>query len=94
MSHQPFSPSTTQVVALGAASAATTNAVGSQTRAVRLIATEPVHVYFLKAPTATTSHMYLAADREEIFGIAPGQKVAGIQGGTGGNLYVTELTHG
>lgn len=85
-------PSTTQVVTIGAASAATANGVGAQTKEVRLIATIACHVAFGKTPTATTSSMYLAPGREEEFLIHPGEKVAVIQNAAAGSLYVTELT--
>lgn len=85
-------PGTTQTVTVGAASAATTNAVGQHTKRIRLISTTACHVAFAVAPTATTSSMYLAAGREEVFAIKPGQKVAVIQNAAGGTLFVTELT--
>lgn len=87
-----YRPETTQVVTVGAASAATTNAVGSQTYVVRLISTTDCHVVFAGTPTATANDMFLAADREELFRISPGEKVAAIQNAAGGSLYVTEMT--
>ena len=84
---------TTQAVAISGTSAPTTNAVGSQTRVVRLIhnGSAKCHVAFAGTPTATTSDMMLAPNREEYFSINPGEKVAGI--GTDGNLYVTEMSY-
>jgi hypothetical protein len=37
--------------------------------------------------------MYIAPEREEIFMIRPGDKVAVIQDAAGGTLYVTEMTN-
>lgn len=84
-------PLTTQSVTIGAASAATTNAVGAQTKRVRLISTIACHVVFAVAPTAAATDMYLAPGREEVFKIKPGQKVAVIQNAAAGVLYVTEV---
>ena len=97
MEHGPYRPGTTQAVDVGAASAAITNAVGSQTYQVRLIAQEDCHVEFGAAPTAVAAtSMFLAANREEVFSISPGEKVAVIQNAAvaSKNLYVTELSHG
>lgn len=87
-----YYPSTTQTVAYTAASAATTNAVGSQTYAVRLVATSDCHYALGAAPTATTSDPYLPSDTVEIISIHPGQKVAVIRNTGDGTAYVTELT--
>lgn len=87
-----YRPDTTQTVTVGTTSAATTNGVGAQTYVVRLISTTACHVAFGAAPTATTSDMYLAANREENFVVTPGQKVAVIQNAAAGMLYVTEMT--
>lgn len=91
MKHHYY-PKTTQTVTVGAASAATTNAVGSNIHAVRLISTTACHIKIEQAPTATTSDFLMAANREEYFTIHPGEKVAVIQNAAGGTLYVTELT--
>lgn len=85
-------PLITQTVAIGAASASTTNAVGAHIHCVRLIATSACHVEFGASPTADSGDMYLAANREELFTIKPGQKVAVIQNSAAGTLYVTEMT--
>jgi hypothetical protein len=85
-------PSTTQTISVGATSAATTNPVSSYINVVRLISTTNCHVVIAKAPTATASSMYLAANREEYFVIKPGEKVAAIQDTAAGTLYVTEMT--
>jgi len=86
-----YYPLTTQTVTVGAASAATASAVGDYTKRVRLISSTDCHVVFAVTPTATASDMFLAADREEVFKIKPGQSVAAIQNAAGGTLYVTEM---
>jgi hypothetical protein len=87
-----FYPLTTQSVSVGSSSAATTNGVGPDVHVVRLIATKACYVAFGAAPTATTSNMYLAPNREEYFTIKPGQKVAAIRESEDGSLNVTEMT--
>lgn len=92
MNYYPKYPRTTQTITLGAASVAMTNAVGANIHCVRVIATQPALIAIDQTPTATTTSVYLAANREEYFTIHPGEKVAGLQGGTGGTLYVTEMS--
>ncbi|WP_101048681.1 hypothetical protein [Macromonas nakdongensis] len=50
------------------------------TRLVRLHAQVACHVAFGDNPTATTSSMRLAEGQTEYFGVAPGHKLAVIQG--------------
>ena len=83
---------TVQVVTVGAASAATTNAVGGQTHHVRIVSTTACHYVTGKTPTATTSLSYLPADVVEYVDITPGEKIAFIQHAAGGYAYVTEVT--
>ena len=87
-----YYPRTTQSVAYTASSAATTNAVGSQIYAVRLVSTSDSHYALGESPTATTSDPYLPADTIEIISIKPGQKVAFIRNTADGTAYVTELS--
>lgn len=87
-----YYPTTTQVVTVGAASAATTNAVGAETHIVRLVSTTDCHITFAGTPTATTSDWLLPSGVVEYMTIRPGQKVAAIQNSAGGSLYVTEMT--
>lgn len=87
-----YRPTTNQVKAYTSSSAAIDNAVGSQTRYVRIYCTTAAHVAIGASPTATTSSMPVAAGVAEIFKINPGEKVAAIQSASGGNLHVTELT--
>ena len=83
---------TAQTITTSGTSAATTNAVGSQTYAVRLHTTEDCFITCGASPTATTSHTFLAADTTEYFRISPGEKIAAIQSTTAGTVYVMECT--
>ena len=87
-----YYPSTSQTVTVGAASAATTNAVGAHTSVVRLHADTDCFIAIAKAPTATTSDMFLPSGQTEYIRVHPGQKVAAIQDSAAGTLYVTEMT--
>lgn len=82
----------TQTAAFTGTSAAISNAVGSQTRVVRLYATQDCYVAVGASPTATTSDMPLPAGAIEYIKINPGEKVAAVQISTGGNLHVTEMS--
>lgn len=94
MTYRFQEPQVTQAVAIGAASAASTNAFGSQTWAIRLVATGDCHFTIGAAPTATASHAFMAGkQRPEYIKVLPGEKIAVIQDGTStGTLYVTELS--
>ena len=81
---------TTQVKAY-TTSAAIDNAVGAQTRMVRVVVTSAAHIAIGTSPTATTSDPYMPANVPEVFLINPGEKVAAVQVSSGGNLHVTEL---
>lgn len=88
-----FRLSTVQTVAIGAASAATTNGFGDGVFAVRVIATQPCFIVIAKTPTATTSSTYMAAGDKEYFLTSPGEKLAVLEvSAAGGTVYVTELT--
>lgn len=87
-----YKPRTTQKVTFSGTSAATTNAIGAHITVVRLVATEPCYVAFGGAPVATSSSIYLPADRPEYFTVNSGDKVAALQVGSGGVLDVTEMT--
>lgn len=87
----PWKAGTTQVKAY-TTSAAIDNAVGSQTRVVRVVTTTAAHIAFGAAPTATTSDVYMPAGVAEYFAITPGEKIAAVQVASGGNLHVTEMT--
>lgn len=94
MTYRFQEPQVTQSVAIGAASAATTNPFGAQTWAIRIVATGDCHFTIGAAPTATASHAFLAGkQRAEYIKVLPGEKLAVIQDGTStGTLYVTELS--
>ena len=83
----------TQTITSAGTSAATSSAVGSQTYAVTISATEDVYLAFAAAPTATaTNGVYLKKDWPTTYRISPGEKVAAFQVSTGGTVYVSELT--
>lgn len=90
----PFRYNNTQVVAY-TATPGTSSAVGSQTYAVKLVATTACHVKISAAGTAAAAtDTYIAANAPaEYVGVSPSDKVSVIQDASGGNLYVTELTY-
>ncbi|SHM41110.1 hypothetical protein [Bradyrhizobium lablabi] len=81
---------TGQDVTIGAASAACTNAFGTQTYKIRVKATSDCRVKINKAPTATATDTYMGAGDTEWFTCNPGEKIACIQVSAGGTLNVTE----
>lgn len=90
--------STTQAVAYTATAGVTTNAVGSQTYMVRLVANSACHIAIGTSPTATTSDPFLPANWVEHVTVTPGQKVSAVQAATNGlvtatsgTLFVTEI---
>lgn len=85
-------PGATQSVAIGGASAATTNAFGESTRMVRVVSTTDAFITFAKTPVATTAHMFLPANVPEYFLVDPGQKAALIQSTASGDAYITEVS--
>lgn len=94
MGTNPFRYNNTQVVAY-TATPGTSSAVGSQTYAVKLVATTACHVKISAAGTAAAAtDSYIAANAPaEYVCVTPGDKVSVIQDASGGNLYVTELTY-
>ena len=52
------------------------SAFNAETRFVKITVDAEAHYLFGSAPTATTSHPQMQADREYWFGVTPGQKVA------------------
>lgn len=84
----------TQTVAIGATSAAATNAFADQTRIVVLDADAACHVHFAGTPTATTADFHVQANVPYAFIVDPGQKVAVIQDSAAGTgtLWVNEAT--
>ena len=87
-----FKPSTTQTVAAGSTSAAS-SAFGSETREVRIVTTVDAYVEFGSSPTASSSSLIVPAFTVEYFRVAPASKVAVLRvGSTTGTSRVTELT--
>jgi hypothetical protein len=89
-----FRPSTHQSVAYTATAGTISNAVGAQTRYVRIVVTTAAYYAIGGAPTATTSDVYIPANVPEIIQISPGEKVSAVRVSGDGALHVTELTHG
>jgi len=75
-----------------AGSTAITNAFGSATTYVRVVATADAYIKFDGTPTAATTDVVLLADKPEYFVAAPSMKAAarGVSGS--GTLHVTELS--
>ena len=87
-----FKPSTTQTVAVGSTSAAS-SAFGSQTNEIRIVTTVDAYVEFASSPTATSSSLIVPAFTVEYFKVSPSSKVAVLRvGSTTGTSRVTELT--
>ena len=86
-------PIASQVVAIGAASVASTP-VGAQTYEVLLSATGNCHIAIGNGLAATAASTYLPANAQPLkIGIRPGNTVAVIQDATAtGNLSITELS--
>lgn len=85
-----ITPGVSQVLAIGSSSAAS-NAVGSNTTAVQLIATVACFISVGASPTAVANtSMYVPANIPIYIGVGPGQKIAAIQSTGAGSLYITE----
>ena len=82
---------TTQKITTSGTSAATSSAVATTPRVVRIVATEDCHIAFATSPTATANGPFLPAKQVEYFKITGGHKVAAIQSSTGGSVFVTEM---
>jgi hypothetical protein len=82
---------THQSVAYTATAGTIANAFGVGTWAARVVVTSAAFVRIGSSPTATTSDVYLPADRPEVFVVNPGEKVSAVQVTAGGTLHVTEL---
>ena len=85
----------TQTVALSGTSAQSA-VIGDQIRMVRLIVKggAGAHVLIGADPVATDSHTFIATNSDPciLFTVDPGEKIAAIQGGSGGTLLIDELT--
>lgn len=69
-------PLASQTVAIGGASAATTNAFGPTTKMIRVHTDVICSIAIGPAPTAVATAMRMAADATEYFGVMPGDKIA------------------
>ena len=89
-----FKVDTTQTVAVGASSAASSNAVGAQTNEIRIVTTVDAYVEMNAAsPTAASTSIIVPAFTVEYFKVTPSTKVAFLRvGSTTGTARVTELT--
>lgn len=85
-------PGTTQSKAYTGTAGVIDNAVGANTRVVRVTTTTDAFIKFGTAPTATTADCFIKANTPEFFRVVPGtDKISAIQSSSGGTLYVTEM---
>jgi hypothetical protein len=91
--------STTQAVAYTGTAAASTNAFGTQTRRIRVVANSACHIVVAGTPVAVTTDPFLPANWVEYLSVNPGEKISAIKAATNGlvtttdgTLWVTELT--
>ena len=80
-------PGATQTLAIGSTSAATATAIGADV--VRLVSTVDCYVQNGSNPTATANSMFLPAKMPEYFVLAQSDKIAVLQSGTAGTLFIT-----
>jgi hypothetical protein len=100
--HDAYRISTTQNVSYAAAGgvSAQSNAFGSQTRFIRVLAVglvsasiDGVRIAIDTSPTASATTALIAVNFPEVFKVSPGQKIAVLGNNTGtGTVNVTELT--
>lgn len=83
--------STHQKVSYTGTAGTISNAVGSQTRKVRVVVTTDAYIVIGSSPTATANDPFLPASSVEYFSINPGEKVSAVQVSSGGVLHVTEI---
>ena len=88
-----YIPGTTQNIAIGASSVATTNAVGAGTAIIRIAVNADAYVAVGATPTATSANMIMPAGSVEFIAVTGGvTKVAVIQiGSSAGFASITEL---
>jgi hypothetical protein len=86
----PYRPGTHQKVAYTGTAGTVTNGVSAGVNVVRVVLTTAGYIAI--GATATTSDIYMPADKPEYFVVTPGQKVSAIQASAGGDLHVTEMT--
>ena len=78
------------------ATAGTSSAVGTMTRAILVAVTTDAHVRITPsgiAAVAATDMLIKAAYPPVVLGVSPGDKVSVIQDAAGGSLFMVELTH-
>jgi|TARA_Y100000310_G_scaffold77141_1_gene73680 hypothetical protein len=84
---------TTQSVASGTSSAASTNGVGTHTHAVLIHSDQNAYIAFGASPTASSSDgTFIQASEPYYFSIVPGEKIAAIRVAVTGTVYISELT--
>ncbi len=69
-------PIAEQIVTIGGASTAITNAFNANTTVIRVAVDTTCSIAFGATPVATTANMRLAGNQTEYFTVIPGQKVA------------------
>lgn len=84
-------PGTSQAAVAYTGTAGNSAAFGAYTHKVRVVVSTAAFVAIGKSAVATTSSMYMPADRPEYFLCRPGERVSAVQSAAGGNLFVTEL---
>lgn len=82
---------TNQNITVAGTSAATSNAMGSQTFKIRIATTTDAYFAIGPTPTATTSDPVLPAGTVDYVKINPGEKVAALQVTAGGVFSVGEM---
>lgn len=96
-----FRQGATQAVAYTGTSATVPNPFGTQTYLIRIAANSACHYKVVEAAggAATAADSFLPASWVEYLIVNPGQKISAIQSptgglvtGTGGSLFVTEMT--
>lgn len=87
-----FKPGTNQNITVAGTSAATTNAFGPTTKAIRVVSTTAAYIALATTPTADTTGIVVPANTP-MFIVLPsaGLKLAALQVSAGGVMSVTEL---
>jgi len=83
---------THQSVAYTASAATITNGFNALTNVVRIVATTDCFFKIDNSPTATTSDVFIPANKPEYFVVSPSMKASAIQSASAGTLHVTECT--